>query len=199
MLDEREGAGRAAGARIAPSTASRCGSAPPSSPPGRSPTCCSRCCCTPRRNWIGIDEPKAVARRAAGRQPGRARRAARRRLGARRLERRQRLAATLRSMTDLRWEVTQAVLHGEPLHLLVTDARRPRPAQRRRSSSTARRAARSTPQLMQPHRPRRAVQRAGARRGARRRSGRAGRAARRRPRAAHRRRSRSPTRRGCAS
>ena len=27
----------------------------------------------------------------------------------------------LRSMTDLRWEVTQAVLHGEPLHLLLSD------------------------------------------------------------------------------
>ncbi len=27
----------------------------------------------------------------------------------------------VRSMTDLRWEVTQAVLHGEPLQLLVTD------------------------------------------------------------------------------
>jgi len=28
----------------------------------------------------------------------------------------------LRSMNDLRWQVTQAVLHGRPLHLMVTDA-----------------------------------------------------------------------------
>ncbi len=38
-------------------------------------------------HWIGIDEPKAVLERAAGRQPGRPRGPARRRLGARLFER----------------------------------------------------------------------------------------------------------------
>jgi regulator of sigma E protease len=71
-------------------------------------------------HWIGIEEPKAlmgppaaasVAERAGLRSGDWAR------------------AASsdgvewhdLRSMTDLRWDVTQAVVRGEPLHLAVTD------------------------------------------------------------------------------
>ena len=68
MLDEREGAGRARTSATAPSTASRCGSAPRSSPPGRSPTCCSRSLLYAGAHWIGIDEPKARARPAGGRR-----------------------------------------------------------------------------------------------------------------------------------
>ncbi len=71
-------------------------------------------------HWIGIDEPKAVMGEpvagsiaaAAGVQSGDWARA----------------TSTdgadwrdVRSMTDLRWEVTQAVLHGEPLQLMLTD------------------------------------------------------------------------------
>ncbi len=72
-------------------------------------------------HWIGIDEPKAVMGApvrssladAAGLRAGDWARA--------------RSSdgvdwQDVRSMTDLRWEVTQAVMHGEPLHLLVSDA-----------------------------------------------------------------------------
>jgi regulator of sigma E protease len=72
-------------------------------------------------NWIGIDEPKAllaappaasVAERA-GIRAGDWARASSSDGGDWR---------ELRSMTDLRWEITQAVLHGEPLQLRVTDS-----------------------------------------------------------------------------
>ncbi len=72
-------------------------------------------------HWIGIEEPKAVMgtpvasslAEAAGLRAGDWARA----------------TSTdgtdwrdVRSMTDLRWEVTQAVLHGESLQIMVTDA-----------------------------------------------------------------------------
>jgi regulator of sigma E protease len=71
-------------------------------------------------NWIGIDEPKAVlgsppaaslAERAGVRAGDWARAASND--GEQWRE--------LRSMTDLRWEITQAVLHDEPLHLGVSN------------------------------------------------------------------------------
>jgi regulator of sigma E protease len=72
-------------------------------------------------NWIGVEEPKALlgapataslAERAGVRAGDWAR--ATSNDGTEWRE--------LRSMTDLRWEITQAVLHGEPLQLRVTDA-----------------------------------------------------------------------------
>ena len=72
-------------------------------------------------NWIGVEEPKALLgappagslAESAGVQAGDWARA----------------TSTdgnewrdLRSMTDLRWEITQAVLRSEPLHLMVSDA-----------------------------------------------------------------------------
>jgi regulator of sigma E protease len=71
-------------------------------------------------HWIGIDEPKAVmAAPAAGSVAERA--------GLRGGDQAQEWSSdgvewhALRSMTDLRWEVTQAVVRGEALHLRVTD------------------------------------------------------------------------------
>ena len=70
-------------------------------------------------NWIGVDEPKAllaappagsVAERAGIRAGDWARASSNDGNDWR----------ELRSMTDLRWEITQAVLHGEPLQLRVT-------------------------------------------------------------------------------
>lgn len=71
-------------------------------------------------HWIGVNEPKAVmgapvvgslAERAGLRAGDWAREASSD--GSDWHE--------LRSMTDLRWDLTQAVVHGEPLHLMVTD------------------------------------------------------------------------------
>jgi regulator of sigma E protease len=71
-------------------------------------------------HWIGIDEPKALmgspapaslAERAGLRAGDWAREASNDGVEWR----------VVRSMTDLRWEVTQAVVHGEPLQLQVTD------------------------------------------------------------------------------
>lgn len=71
-------------------------------------------------HWIGIDEPKAVmGTPAAGSLAERA--------GLRAGDWAQAVSgdgsewSELRSMNDLRWEVTQAVLRGEPLHLMVSD------------------------------------------------------------------------------
>ena len=72
-------------------------------------------------NWIGIDEPKAligappaasVAERAGLRAGDWVRASSRDGQD----------WTELRSLTDLRWEVTNAVLRGEPLRLAVTDA-----------------------------------------------------------------------------
>jgi regulator of sigma E protease len=71
-------------------------------------------------HWIGIEEPKAVmgqpvagsAAERAGLRSGDWARAA----SSDGIE-----WHDLRSMTDLRWDVTQAVVRGEPLHLAVTD------------------------------------------------------------------------------
>jgi regulator of sigma E protease len=72
-------------------------------------------------NWIGLDEPKALmAAPVAGSVADRA--------GLRAGD--WALASSedgmewqdLRSMNDLHWEVTQSVLHGTPLHLMVGDA-----------------------------------------------------------------------------
>jgi len=71
-------------------------------------------------HWIGIDEPKALMG-----PPAAASLAERAGLRAGDWARE---ASTdgndwheLRSMTDLRWDLTQAVVRGEPLHLMVTD------------------------------------------------------------------------------
>jgi regulator of sigma E protease len=71
-------------------------------------------------HWIGIDEPKALMG-----PPAAASLAERAGLRAGDWARE---ASTdgndwheLRSMTDLRWDMTQAVVRGEPLHLMVTD------------------------------------------------------------------------------
>ena len=71
-------------------------------------------------HWIGIDEPKALMG-----PPAAASLAERSGLRAGDWARE---ASTdgnewheLRSMTDLRWDLTQAVVRGEPLHLMVTD------------------------------------------------------------------------------
>jgi regulator of sigma E protease len=73
-------------------------------------------------NWIGIDEPKALlGAPAAGSLAERA--------GVRAGDWARATSSDgdewrdLRSMTDLRWEITQAVLRGEPLHLRVSDPR----------------------------------------------------------------------------
>jgi regulator of sigma E protease len=72
-------------------------------------------------HWIGMDEPKALmAPPAAGSLAERA--------GLRAGDWAQAWSddgvewQDLRSMNDLRWQVTQSVLHGSPLHLLVSDA-----------------------------------------------------------------------------
>ncbi|MGD9836195.1 MAG: RIP metalloprotease RseP [Piscinibacter sp.] len=72
-------------------------------------------------HWIGMDEPKALmAPPAAGSLAERA--------GLRAGDWAQAWSddgvewQDLRSMNDLRWQVTQSVLHGTPLHLLVSDA-----------------------------------------------------------------------------
>jgi regulator of sigma E protease len=71
-------------------------------------------------HWIGIDEPKAVlAPPTAGSLAERA--------GLRAADWARSYSADgtewheLRSMSDLRWQITQAVLRGEPLHLLVSE------------------------------------------------------------------------------
>jgi len=72
-------------------------------------------------NWIGIEEPKAVVGTPiAGSVAERAG------LRAGDWVRSYSSDGTqwndLRSMTDLRWEITQAALHGDDLHLMVSDA-----------------------------------------------------------------------------
>jgi hypothetical protein len=72
-------------------------------------------------NWIGMDEPKALmAAPAAGSVAERAGLAAgdwARAWSDDGVEWQE-----LRSMNDLHWQVTQSVLHGTPLHLMVSDA-----------------------------------------------------------------------------
>ncbi len=71
-------------------------------------------------NWIGVDEPKALMgppvagslAESAGLLAGD---------WAREASSDGSDWHELRSMTDLRWELTQAVVRGEPLHLMVTD------------------------------------------------------------------------------
>lgn len=72
-------------------------------------------------HWVGMDEPRALmAAPAAGSLAERA--------GLRTGDLAQAWSddgsqwEDLRSMGDLRWQVTQAVLHAKPLHLMVTDA-----------------------------------------------------------------------------
>ena len=148
-------------------------------------------------HWIGVDEPKARARRADRRQPGRARRPARRRLGARVLDRRRRVAGpALADRPALGGHAGGAARRA--LHLMVTDrdGRGQRTVGARLDTLAA---SEVDAKLMQTHRPRQRVQRTGARRGA---SGRAGRA---RPGCAPATAcsastaSRSPMRRACAS
>jgi len=72
-------------------------------------------------HWIGMDEPKALMG-----PPVAASLAERAGLKAGDWARASSVDgetwSELRSLSDLRWEVTQAVLRGQPLHLLVTDA-----------------------------------------------------------------------------
>jgi regulator of sigma E protease len=71
-------------------------------------------------HWIGMDEPKALMG-----PPAAASLAERAGLKAGDWARASSVDGEnwneLGSLSDLRWEVTQAVLHGQPLHLLVTD------------------------------------------------------------------------------
>ena len=62
MLDERE-APVAPGSCTAPSTASRCRGALPSSSPARPPTCCWRYCCSPRRSGSAPKSPRRCSAR----------------------------------------------------------------------------------------------------------------------------------------
>jgi regulator of sigma E protease len=72
-------------------------------------------------HWIGIDEPKALmGPPAAGSLAERA--GLKSGEWARAWSNDGNEWSDLRSMTDLRWEVTQAVLQGLPLHLMVTTA-----------------------------------------------------------------------------
>ncbi|WP_298827750.1 RIP metalloprotease RseP [uncultured Piscinibacter sp.] len=71
-------------------------------------------------HWIGMDEPKALM---AGPAAGSLAERAGLRAGdwARAWSEDGAEWEELRSMNDLRWQVTQAVLHGAPLHLMVSD------------------------------------------------------------------------------
>ncbi len=71
--------------------------------------------------WIGVDEPKALlGAPAAGSVAERAGLKAGDWVGAQSADGDE--WSDVRSMTDLRWALTQGVLHGERLHLRVTDA-----------------------------------------------------------------------------
>lgn len=73
-------------------------------------------------NWIGIDEPKALlSAPAVGSLAERA--GVRAGDWARATSSDGNEWRDLRSMTDLRWQITQSVLRGEPLHLMLSDAR----------------------------------------------------------------------------
>ena len=162
MLDEREGAGGARASCAVPSTASRWRGARPSSPPGRWPTCCWRCCCIAAAHWIGIDEPKAVlGAPVAGSLAERA--GLRAGDWVRAVSRDGSEWTDVRSMTDLRWQVTQAALRRRAAAAA---------GQRRATAAAARTRRRSTcgglgtrevdAALMRAGRPGRAFQRAGA-------------------------------------
>ena len=145
-------------------------------------------------HWIGVDEPKALLGPPAAAS----------------LAERAGLRAgdwvrawspdgidwhDVRSITDLRWEVTQSMLHGDNIDLLVSDARRPRPAPRRPRSRIARRRSEvdaKTDAAIGLGNP---WQRAGARRRQGRRRRRRGRAEGGRPRPRRSTTVRSPTRR----
>ena len=72
------------------------------------------------QHWIGVDEPKArFSAPVAGSLADRAGLRSGDWVQAYSLDGAQ--WQDVRSMTDLRWEVTQAVLRGERLHLMVTD------------------------------------------------------------------------------
>ncbi|TMH11666.1 MAG: RIP metalloprotease RseP [Betaproteobacteria bacterium] len=72
-------------------------------------------------NWIGIDEPRALLG-----SPTAGSLAERAGVNAGEWAREASIDGNewheLRSMSDLRWDITQAVLRGEPLHLMLTDA-----------------------------------------------------------------------------
>ena len=112
MLDEREGDGRAAelAPRLQPQAS---GSASRSSPPGRSPTCCSRSLLYAAAHWIGVDEPKAVLGAAGRRRASPSAPACAPATGCAPGRSDGDDWQDVRSLTDLRWQVTQAVLHGE--------------------------------------------------------------------------------------
>ena len=161
--------------RLQPQAALR--SARRSSPPARLANLLLAVLLYAAAHWIGVDEPKARARRrrwppawpsapacapATGCAPGRSDGDE---------------WHDVRSLTDLRWQVTQAVLHGEALRpagqRCATAAASAR-VHAARSSTLGRRRRRR--QADAAHRPRRAVQRAGAGRGQGRRRRRRGRA-----------------------
>ena len=165
MLDEREGAGRRRTSSAAPSTASRSGSARRSSPPGPIANLLlavaavrrrrTGSASTSRRRVLGPPVAGSVAERA-GMRAGDWVRAWSHDGGE---------WHDIRSLTDLRWQVTQAMLHGEDVD--CSSATRDGRGQRRAARSTLRRSRRatSTPRLMQRIGLGNAVERAGAGRG----------------------------------
>ena len=119
MLDEREGdvARRRARPRLQPQAALAARGR--SSPPGRSPTSRSRSPCTRRRTGsastsrrrCSARRPAASVAEKAGMRAGDWVRAWSQDGGE---------WHDVRSLTDLRWQVTQAMLHGEDIDLLVS-------------------------------------------------------------------------------
>jgi regulator of sigma E protease len=184
MLDEREGG-------VAPEERDRAfnrkplASARPSSPPGRWPTWRWRCCCTRRRTGSASRSPRRCCRRPPAGSLAEA-------AGLRGGDWVQAWAdddgqwVDLDSMTDLRWQATQAALDGRPLRLLVSDrdGRGSRPLTLALDTLPTRRCRRRDDA---PHRPGRALQRAGAGRGEARRPGARAGLRSRRPRARGRR------------
>ncbi|MCK7498668.1 MAG: site-2 protease family protein [Comamonadaceae bacterium] len=81
-------------------------------------------------HWIGIEEPQGRARRAGGRQRWPSAPACAPATGCARGRATASDWRDVRSMTDLRWQVTQAALRREPLQLQVERPRRPRPRAR---------------------------------------------------------------------
>ena len=102
-----------------PSTASRCASVRPSSRPAPAANLILAVLLYAGAHWIGVEEPKALLSTPAA---GSAAERAGLRAGdwARAISRDGQDWTELRSMTDLRWELTQAVLEGEDVQLMLS-------------------------------------------------------------------------------
>ena len=99
-------------------------SVPRSWPQARPPICCSPCCSTPAPTGSASTSPRPCwARRVAGSLAERA--GLRAGDWVRALRRWRRSWDDLASLTELRWQVTQAALRGEPLQLAGHRCRRP--------------------------------------------------------------------------